>query len=321
MRYNSYNNDLKVIMLVKPINSRFKTPVEDLDCWDELTENRYAASTVLSLRKDWHHFLEHCQINQVCPLPATVATILRYLDGMSRERKYATIRRYLISINTMHKLHHLPEPSRFKEVQSLMSQYRINKKNDQIQADAFRHEHLNALFSLLSKSQSLKDFRDLAIWSVMFETLVKRSELITMTTENYNEKECCLTIDDQPYWLSNETAQALRLWLHHAQIEEGYLFRSLDRHENISETPMDPSAVYRVFRRASTLLELPKHVTFSGQSPRVGASKDLAANGASLTEVQSAGRWKSPAMPAQYLDDKEKSEREKERYKKKKQWL
>ena len=39
---------------------------------------------------------------------------------------------------------------------------------------------------------------------------------------------------------------------------------------------------------------------FRGHSPRVGMAQDLAANGASVVEMQLAGRWRSPVMPARY---------------------
>ena len=38
----------------------------------------------------------------------------------------------------------------------------------------------------------------------------------------------------------------------------------------------------------------------SGHSLRVGGAQSLAAGGASLVEMQTAGRWQSPAMPGHY---------------------
>ena len=38
----------------------------------------------------------------------------------------------------------------------------------------------------------------------------------------------------------------------------------------------------------------------SGHSPRVGSAQSLAAAGASLVEMQQAGRWQSPTMPGHY---------------------
>ena len=38
----------------------------------------------------------------------------------------------------------------------------------------------------------------------------------------------------------------------------------------------------------------------SGHSLRVGGAQSLAAGGASIVEMQTAGRWQSPAMPGHY---------------------
>ena len=39
----------------------------------------------------------------------------------------------------------------------------------------------------------------------------------------------------------------------------------------------------------------------SGHSLRVGTAQDLAAKGAGLPELQAAGRWSDPGMPARYI--------------------
>ena len=41
---------------------------------------------------------------------------------------------------------------------------------------------------------------------------------------------------------------------------------------------------------------------YSGHSGRVGMAQDLAANGAGLTAIMTAGRWKSSGMPARYAE-------------------
>ena len=40
---------------------------------------------------------------------------------------------------------------------------------------------------------------------------------------------------------------------------------------------------------------------FSGHSPRVGMAQDLARFGAELPTLMTAGRWRSPRMPAHYI--------------------
>ena len=51
---------------------------------------------------------------------------------------------------------------------------------------------------------------------------------------------------------------------------------------------------YRPRRRLDALRLL------SGHSLRVGGAQSLAAGGASIVEMQTAGRWQSPAMPGHY---------------------
>ena len=56
--------------------------------------------------------------------------------------------------------------------------------------------------------------------------------------------------------------------------------------------PADPAAV------AAYLAGIPDRV--SGHSLRVGSAQSLAAAGAGLVELQQAGDWKAPQMPARY---------------------
>ncbi|WP_413113542.1 tyrosine-type recombinase/integrase [Thaumasiovibrio sp. DFM-14] len=306
---------------MKRIKSPFLSPIDDIEQWQQLSHQQYSHNSLLSLRNDWHRFLAFCYSIHTPALPAQPTTVVRYLNEMSKSRKYSTLRRYLISINTVHKLAHQPEPSRFREVQRFLKSQQVIKQHDHIQADALHRSHLDKLYLQLHLSEERKDKRDLAIWHLMFETLMKRSELISLNYHHFSPTTNVVVLEDSEYTLSPRTSELIHQWLNDADISHGPLFRGLDRHGNISDRNMDPSAIYRVFRRASELLGLPKHITFSGQSPRVGASKALANDGLTLTEIQVAGRWKSPAMPAQYLGKTEKSEQEKQRFKKQKQWL
>ena len=46
----------------------------------------------------------------------------------------------------------------------------------------------------------------------------------------------------------------------------------------------------------------------SGHSLRIGTAQRLAEEGTSLVEIQKAGRWKSPDMPAYYVRGQEASQ-------------
>ena len=64
------------------------------------------------------------------------------------------------------------------------------------------------------------------------------------------------------------------------------------------DAPLSTQAVRRIIKRRAAAAGLEGH--FSGHSLRVGSAQSLASQGASLVEMQNAGRWQSPAMPGHY---------------------
>ncbi|CAH0535471.1 hypothetical protein VST7929_03045 [Vibrio stylophorae] len=299
----------------------FTRPLEDLAPLQTLTQGEYAKNSLLAMRKDWNHFVEYCQLNSRCPLPAEPNTVKLFLLQMSQARKFASLRRYSLTIARVHRYLGQIDPVAHREVHYTLQSLRGDKKDDATQARPFHAKHLKALYRQLGESELVKDQRDLAIWAVMFETLLKRSELCELTCANLAEDDdgtLFIEIDQHYLPLTQETRAQLEYWLALAGISDGLLFRSIDRHSNVAQSPMDHSSIYRVFRRASQLLGFDHKNPFSGQSSRVGATQALAKTGLNLDQIQKIGRWKSAAMPAQYLGKKVKSEREKAKFKRQK---
>ena len=61
---------------------------------------------------------------------------------------------------------------------------------------------------------------------------------------------------------------------------------------------LHPDSIRRRLRQAAQAAGLPDWRSITGHSGRVGMSQDLAAAGFALPELMTAGRWKSPRMPA-----------------------
>jgi site-specific recombinase XerD len=92
----------------------------------------------------------------------------------------------------------------------------------------------------------------------------------------------------------------LRRWLDSAGIVEGALFRSVNKAGGVGGR-LPAGEVPRLLRRVAKLAGLdPAGV--SGHSARVGMAQDLAASGAELPAIMTAGRWRSPTMPARYAE-------------------
>ncbi|MYF30015.1 MAG: tyrosine-type recombinase/integrase [Gammaproteobacteria bacterium] len=99
-------------------------------------------------------------------------------------------------------------------------------------------------------------------------------------------------------------AARLRTWMDTAGIESGPLFRPVPG-RRIGKTRLGPDAVRAVIERRAAQAGITRRV--SGHSLRVGAAQSLVEEGASLVDVQVAGRWKSSSMPAYYVRNQEAS--------------
>ncbi|MCW8329413.1 tyrosine-type recombinase/integrase [Photobacterium sp. SDRW27] len=301
----------------------FNRYIDSIEPWSILTHQQYAKNTLVAFKNDWNNFLAFCIENKVTPLPSTPDTVHRYIEHMSRTRKLSSLKRYVVTIGLVHRCHQLPDPCAKTEIRLAMKKQQLEKHDDYRNASPFRDEHLQRLLYRFELSVKVKDIRDMAIWAVAFEAMLKRSELANLTldaTEIHSNGLIELTVADKTIALSSVASKALQRWLVVSMINDGYIFRRIDRHSNIGEAPLDHSSIYRVFRRASDELGLPTSIIFSGQSPRVGAAKDLADSGLSISEIQDQGRWKSPAMPAQYVGNTDLHDKEIAKYVKEKPW-
>lgn len=281
----------------------------------QATQNQYAHSSCLAMVKDWNLFIQFCLTRKVNPLPASTTAVRLFLEHEARQRKFATIRRYSITISVIHQLCALTDPTNHNHVRKVLMQLRLDKHGDNKQADTFTAAHLEQMDKALGKSKQPKEIRDLAIYHVMFECALKRGELKKLSLDHvhWHNKAAIITLNETNYALSDMGSKTLTRWLSLLNAIDGTVFRAINRHGAISDKPLDDSSIYRILRAAGGRIGLAQ-LKFSGQSTRIGAVKELAKQGLKPKEIQSFGRWLSPAMPYQYLGDKNTAEREKIRF-------
>ncbi|MGF1692476.1 tyrosine-type recombinase/integrase [Photobacterium kagoshimensis] len=310
-------------MNTQELIKQFSKEATGIGYWQAMTGKRYAKRTLVAFNTDWNAFVCYCQSIHASPLPAKVQTVERFIDNMATTRKLASLKRYIITIRLVHRTLALTDPCSHTQIRLLMQRYHEEKQDDNKQAEGLHADHISRLLLAFESSPNIKDIRDLAIWTVAFDGLLKRSELSDICIEDvqiHDDGLISIQLENKLLRLTEPTSTALNRWLTEGLITEGYVFRRIDRHGNIGDKPLDHSSIYRVFRRAGDELGVSSKVIFSGQSPRVGAAQDLANDGATLNEIQSYGRWKSPAMPAQYIGQNSKRDKEMEKFKKETPW-
>ncbi|MGD8231784.1 tyrosine-type recombinase/integrase [Vibrio sp. TRT 1302] len=305
--------------LKKNLVSKFSSCIS-LDDVDELTEGNYARNSLLAMRKDWNLFVEFCVNKHVCPLPASATAVRLFLEKESQHRKLATIKRYSVTISLIHRVLADSDPTSSVAVRTVLSQLRINKKQDAKSTTPFTRSHLDDLAEKLANSTQLSHIRNLAIYFVMFECMLKRSELKKLSFQDLEcgEENICVILGQNQYPLSSQATQYMNKWLAYRGIHQGALFSAIDKHGNLNSSSLDDSSIYRILRAASDKLGL--DLQFSGQSLRVGAVAEMADQGVKVKDIQHFGRWQSAAMPYQYLGNRTQAAAERLAFKSFKPW-
>ena len=157
--------------------------------------------------------------------------------------------------------------------------------------------------------QSLAGLRDAALIAVMSDCLLRVSEAVALQVDGLqleSDGTGRLTIGqsktDQEgegavLFVGAPTVSRVRAWMRAASIESGPIFRRVRRGDKvIGAASLSTRAARAIIQRRAADLQ----GRFSGHSLRVGSAQSLAAGGASLVEMQTAGRWQSPAMPGHY---------------------
>ena len=99
-------------------------------------------------------------------------------------------------------------------------------------------------------------------------------------------------------YLGAPTMRRVCAWLEAAGHTTGALFRRVRRNDKVGGEAISARAVRTIITRRAAAVGIEGRI--SGHSLRVGAAQSLAATGASVVEMQVAGRWESVTIPGRY---------------------
>ncbi len=266
-------------------------------------------NTERALKADTAVFTAWCSDQAREVLPASPDTVADFIDSMAQVKATATVRRYVASIARMHRAAGLEDPT--KDETAKLALKRMARAN------GVRQRHAAALNRPLvdrmiaAAGDGLRDKRDVALLSVQYDTLTRRSELVALDVEDIDLAEDgagTVTIrrskTDQEgegsiRYLAHDTIEHLAVWLEAAEITEGALFRAVTMGDRVRGRLSDRDVSRRVKQMAK---QAGLDIDPSGHSARVGVCQDMVASGFSLPEVMQAGGWKSPDMVARYSE-------------------
>lgn len=274
----------------------------------------YAPNTLRGWRSDWRGWTQYCARVGVPPLPVTVDQLRDHLnERIAANRKRATLERLLSTLSIVHRLAGLPSPTdsmEFKLMWRALRREHLTAR--QRQAKGLTMADLETILATLNPEEP-RDLRDAALLCTAFETMFRRSELVSLRVEDLSIEAdgsgrmfLAHSKTDQEgagvlQYLTPSTVELLRDWLAKAGITEGPIFRSAAHNRQTYEKPLLDRDVARIFKGRALAAGLDAE-RVSGHSTRVGATQDLMANNFSAAEIMRQGRWKSERMIVRYSE-------------------
>ena len=156
----------------------------------------------------------------------------------------------------------------------------------------------------------LAGMRDAALVALASDALLRVSEAVAVQIEDIEaeadgsgrltihrsktDQEGCGAV----LYVGEATMRRIAAWREAGGIHDGPLFRRIRRGDHVEASAITSRAARSIIQARAADAGIDGRV--SGHSLRIGAAQSLAAAGAGLVELQQAGRWDSPSMPAHY---------------------
>ena len=175
------------------------------------------------------------------------------------------------------------------------------------QVDGMTWRDVERVCSLAEAEGTIAGLRDSSLIRLMSDCLLRISEAVAVDVtdvhsaltlhQSKTDPGTGVTSADTLY-IGTPTREVIRWYCDAGGIFEGALFRRIRRGDNITEGRLSVDGARNAIKRRAIEAGLDGYI--SGHSLRVGSAVSLAQAGASVVNMQVAGRWKSPQMPAHY---------------------
>ncbi|MDB6084530.1 MAG: integrase family protein, partial [Gammaproteobacteria bacterium] len=263
-------------------------PLAALLEWQAMAEGAYSANTLRAQKADGAIFQAFCELRGAPYLPADPKTIRAFIeDRVKAEKKPATIKRYVATIARVHVAAGLLNPCSSEAVRLGLKKMGRETSARQDQAHPLGWKDIKEFID--SAGEGLRADRERAMLCVAYETLARRGELVALQIRDIDfhpngtgqalirRGKTDAEGKGRVAYLSRASVRWLKLWLEHAGIAEGAVFRRLIGRDQIGG-PLNPGSIAPIFKRVAQWIGMPARYVeqVSGHSTRVGATQDLA---------------------------------------------
>ena len=269
----------------------------------------FAANTLRAYHSDLAHFRAWGG-----RIPATPASVAKYLASQAGSLSAATLSRRVVAISHAHQQRNLPSPTMHPLVRSTMKGIRRLHRRPVRQVDALRKADVIAMVK--HALGDLQGLRDAALLLLGFAGAFRRSELVGLDVSDLEISEAGTLVHlrhsktDQE-GLGRDVAlprqrgrfcptRILERWLASSAIEEGPVFRRMLSTGEVSAHRLSAQSVGLIVKRRVGEIGLDA-ARFSGHSLRAGFVTTAAERGVSTTWIRQQTGHKSDEMTQRYV--------------------
>ena len=230
-----------------------------------------------------------------------------YITGLYQDGKSpATISKTVAAVKWTVKNQGIGIPFEITE-KALAGIRRKGKGRGRGQVDGITWGKAEQICALAEAEETVAGLRDSALIRLMSDCLLRISEAVAVDVADVGSalrvhrsktNPGTAGIPDVTLYIGAPTQEAIKRYCEAGNITEGALFRWIRRGNNMTSGRLTIDGARKIIQRRAR--EAGVEGKISGHSLRIGSAISLAQAGASVVNMQVAGRWKSPQMPAHY---------------------
>ena len=280
-------------------------------------EGAYSPSTIRAYRANFASFITYCAKLGVASLPASAITVTSYISHLANDHlKSASVRMAVTAIAAIHRLNRFEDPTKDPDVALEVRRMYRKLGRASKQALGVTQPILEKLISVTDNS--LRGIRDRALLLLAYDSLCRRSELVSLRIEDISNlgtgkglqirlRKSKTDPNAIGKWLhlSERTQRAIEEWLAASGIKEGFLIRRMTKHGGILPKGISGGHINRIYKHlaaeAGLGAEMVEHI--SGHSMRVGSAQDLMSSGVSMPMLMNRGRWTKTDTVMRYVEN------------------
>jgi site-specific recombinase XerD len=282
----------------------------------DLIDGAYAPNTIRAFRADFEEFIRFCEYTSAEALPAKPESVASFVASSAlRGLASASIRRRIVSIGSVHRLLELHDPTKAGCVKLALRKMHRNLGRACKQAHPINRDTLEKLSSACETQDPkryLRSLRDRVLLMIAYDTLARRSELVSLRFEDIEESNNSAGIylrkskvdqEGRGRWLpiSSQTLKLIKAWQAEINAAVGPILRAVSC-KGIGSS-LGAGQIGRILKSLAQRAQLPEAAAknISGHSLRVGAAQDWAIRGISLPQLMVLGGWEKSDTVIRYI--------------------